>query len=214
VVPLGVIALAIAWQFPPLSQIARPDQIGPMLQSLAAEPWAPLLVIGVYIVGGLIAFPVLILIAATAAAFGPALGLTYAATGSLASALVTYAIGLAIGRDTLRAVIGPRLKRVQRRIVSGGVLAIAAIRLLPIAPFTVVNLVAGASDIRIGPFVAGTILGMAPGWIMMSALGHQIMRIISGPSAGDIALLAGVVVVWIALAGGVQVAFAKFGKRP
>jgi phospholipase D1/2 len=185
-----------------------------MLQSLAAEPWAPLLVIGVYIVGGLIAFPVLILIAATAAAFGPPLGLTYAATGSLASALVTYAIGLAIGRDTLRAVIGPRLKRVQRRIVSGGVLAIAAIRLLPIAPFTVVNLVAGASDIRIGPFVAGTILGMAPGWIMMSALGHQIMRIISGPSTGDIALLAGVVVVWIALAGGVQVAFAKFGKRP
>jgi phospholipase D1/2 len=214
VVPLGVIALAIAWQFPPLSQIARPDQIGPMLQSLAAEPWAPLLVIGVYIVGGLIAFPVLILIAATAAAFGPALGLTYAATGSLASALVTYAVGLAIGRDTLRAVIGPRLKRVQRRIVSGGVLAIAAIRLLPIAPFTVVNLVAGASDIRIGPFVAGTILGMAPGWIMMSALGHQIMRIISGPSAGDIALLAAVIVLWVAVAGGVQVAFAKFGKRP
>jgi phospholipase D1/2 len=98
--------------------------------------------------------------------------------------------------------------------VSGGVLAIAAIRLLPIAPFTVVNLVAGASDIRIGPFVAGTILGMAPGWIMMSALGHQIMRIISGPSAGDIALLAAVIVLWVAVAGGVQVAFAKFGKRP
>ena len=47
----------------------------------------------------------------------------------------------------------------------------------------------------------------------MSALGHQIMRIISGPSAADVALLAGVVAVWIALAGGVQVAFAKFGKR-
>ena len=53
------------------SNIASPEQIGPMLQALAAEPWAPLLVIGVYIVGGLIAFPVLILIAATAAAFGP-----------------------------------------------------------------------------------------------------------------------------------------------
>ncbi len=76
---------------------------------------------------------------------------------------MTYAIGLALGRDTLRRVIGPRLKRVQRRIVSGGVLAIAAIRLVPIAPFTVVNLVAGASDIRLGAFMAGTILGMLPG---------------------------------------------------
>jgi uncharacterized membrane protein YdjX (TVP38/TMEM64 family) len=212
-IPLVLIALAIAWQFPPLSTIASLDQIGPMLQALAAEPWAPLLVLGVYIVGGLIAFPVTILIAATAAAFGPVLGLAYAAAGSLASAAVTFAIGLAIGRDTLRAVIGPRLKRVQRRIVSGGVLAIAAIRLIPIAPFTVVNLVAGASEIKIGAFMAGTILGMLPGWVVMSALGHQLMRIISGPSATDVALLAGVVAIWIALAGGVQVAFAKFGKR-
>ena len=211
--PLALIALAIAWQFPPLSDIARLDEIGPMLQALAEEPWAPLLVIGVYVVGGLIAFPVLILIAATAAAFGPALGLTYAAAGSLASAVVTYAIGVAIGRDTLRAVIGPRLKRVQRRIVSGGTLAIAAIRLVPIAPFTVVNLVAGASEIRIGAFVAGTILGMLPGWIAMSALGHQIMRIVSEPSAGDVALLAGLVAIWIALVGGVQVALARFGAR-
>jgi uncharacterized membrane protein YdjX (TVP38/TMEM64 family) len=213
-IPLVLIALAIAWQFPPLADIASLDQMGPMLQALALEPWAPLLVIGVYIVGGLIAFPVMILIAATAAAFGPVQGLAYAASGSLASALVTYAIGVAVGRDTLRAVIGPRLQRVQRRIVSGGVLAIAAIRLIPIAPFTVVNLVAGASEIRVGAFVAGTILGMLPGWIVMSALGHQLMRIMSGPSAGDIALLAGVVVIWIALAGGAQVAFSKFGKRP
>jgi phosphatidylserine/phosphatidylglycerophosphate/cardiolipin synthase-like enzyme/uncharacterized membrane protein YdjX (TVP38/TMEM64 family) len=212
-VPLAFIALAIAWQFPPLSSIASPEKIGPMLKALAAEPWAPLLVLGVYVVGGLIAFPVTILIAASAAAFGPVLGLAYAAAGSLLSAAVTFAIGLAIGRDTLRAVIGPRLKRVQRRIVSGGVLAIAAIRLIPIAPFTVVNLVAGASEIRIGAFMAGTILGMLPGWVVMSALGHQLMRIISAPSAMDVALLAGVVIIWVALAGGVQIAFAKFGNR-
>jgi phospholipase D1/2 len=211
--PLILLALAIAWQFPPLSDIARLEQVGPMLQSLALEPWAPLLVIGVYIVGGLIAFPVLILIAATAAAFGPGLGLAYAAAGSLASAVVTYAVGVALGRDMLRAVIGPRLKRVQRRIVRGGVLAIAAIRLVPIAPYTVVNLVAGASDIRLGAFVAGTIVGMLPGWIVMSALGHQLMRLITAPSAGDIALLAGVIALWIALAGGVQLAFVRFGPR-
>lgn len=212
--PLVMLVLAVAWQFPPLSNIATLDQIGPMLQSLAREPWAPLLVIGVYVVGGLIAFPVLILIAATAAAFGPGLGLAYAAAGSLASAVVTYAVGVALGRDTLRAVIGPRLKRVQRRIVRGGVLAIAAIRLVPIAPYTVVNLAAGASEIRLGAFIAGTIIGMLPGWIVMSALGHQLMRLFTAPTAGDIALLAAVIAIWVALAGGVQLAFARFGPRP
>jgi phospholipase D1/2 len=212
-IPLVFIALAVAWQFPPLSNIASPDEVGPMLQALAAEPWAPLLVIGVYIIGGLVAFPLLLLIAATAAAFGPILGLVYALAGSLASAVVTYAIGVALGRDTLRAVIGPRLKRVQRRIVKGGVLAIAAIRLVPVAPFTVVNLVAGASEIRLGAFLAGTILGLAPGLIVMSALGHQLMRIIRGPSAIDILLLAGVIVLWLALAGAIQVASAKLGRE-
>jgi len=212
-IPLIALVLAVAWQFPPLSNIASPSEIGPMLNSLAEQPWAPLLVIGVYVVGGLVAFPVLLLIAATAATFGPLTGFIYAAAGSLASAVVTYALGVALGRDTLRAVIGPRLKRVQRRIVKGGVVTIAAIRLVPIAPFTVVNVVAGASDIRLGPFIAGTILGMAPGWLLMSALGYQLAQIVSAPTVGDIALLAGLIIVWISLAATVQFAFAKFGRH-
>lgn len=211
--PLIALALAIAWQFPPLSHIASLAEIGPMLSTLAEQPWAPLLVIGVYVVGGLVAFPVLLLIAATAAAFGPVLGFLYAAAGCLASAIVTFALGLALGRDMLRAVIGPRLKRVQRHIVKGGVVTIAAIRMVPIAPFTVVNIVAGASDIRLAPFIAGTILGMAPGWLLMSALGHQLARIASAPTAADIALLATLIVVWVSLAATVQLAFAKFGRR-
>jgi phospholipase D1/2 len=212
-IPLLALALAIAWQFPPLSSIASPAEIGPMLSAMVEQPWAPLLVIGIYIVGGLVAFPVLLLIAATAAAFGPVSGFLYAAAGSLASAIVTYALGLALGRDTLRAVIGPRLKRVQRRIVKGGVVTIAAIRLLPIAPFTVVNVVAGASDIRLGPFIAGTILGMAPGWLLMSALGHEIARLITAPTATDIAWLAALILIWVSLAATVQFAFAKFGRH-
>jgi phosphatidylserine/phosphatidylglycerophosphate/cardiolipin synthase-like enzyme/uncharacterized membrane protein YdjX (TVP38/TMEM64 family) len=205
--------LTIAWHYPPLSEIAKPDSIGPMLQSLAAEPWAPILIIGIYLVGGLIAFPVMILIAATAAAFGPLTGLIYATTGALTSAVVTYAVGALLGRDTLRGVIGPRLRRVQRKIVNGGVLAIAAIRMVPLAPFTVVNLVAGASDVRLGAYVAGTLIGMAPGLLLMSALGHQFMRVLSEPKAIDLVLLVAFILVWLAFAGGVQLLVTRFGKR-
>ena len=193
-----------------------PSRSGRCCSALATEPWAPLLVIGVYIVGGLIAFPVLILIAATAAAFGPGHRACLCG-GRLARERGRHLSRSAsrIGRDALRARDRPAAQaRAAAASCNGGVLAIAAIRLVPIAPFTVVNLVAGASEIRLGAFIAGTILGMAPGWIVMSALGHQMMRILSGPSAADVALLAGVIAIWIALAGGVQVAFAKFGKRP
>jgi phospholipase D1/2 len=208
------VSLTVAWHYPPLSTLANPGEIGPMLRSLAAEPWAPLLVMGIYLVGGLIAFPITVLIAATAAAFGPVAGLAYATAGALLSAIITYAVGVVLGRDTLQGVLGPRLKRVQRKIVSGGVLAVAAIRLVPLAPFTVVNLVAGASEVKLGVYVAGTLLGMAPGLIVMSALGHQFVRILSEPKPGEFAVLFGVLLLWLAVAGCVQLIVAKFGNKP
>ncbi len=209
---LVLIGLTIAWHYPPLSAIAEPENVRPMLMSLAEEPWAPLLVIGVYLVAGLLAFPVLVLIAATAATFGPVTGFAYAAIGSLASAIVTYAVGAALGRETLRNVIGPRLSRIRAKIVRGGVLAVATIRLVPLAPFTIVNLVAGASEIRLGAYVAGTVLGMMPGLIVMSALGHQIMRIITNPSLSDFFMLLGALVLWVSVAIGIQVLLLKSGK--
>ena len=66
--------------------------------------------------------------------------------------------------------------------------------LVPIAPFTVVNLVAGASGISMFDFFVGTLLGMLPGLILISAVGHQIALILTAPTAGGIALpLAGAV---------------------
>ncbi len=205
------VGLAIAWHYPPLSDIADLSSIRPMLLSFAQEPWAPLLVIGIYLIAGLLAFPVTLLIAATAAAFGPFLGFAYAAVGALASAVVTYAVGAVMGRETLKGLIGPRVNRVRQRIARGGVLAIAAIRLVPLAPFTLVNLAAGASDIRLTTYVAGTILGLLPGLLMLSALGHQIMRILSAPTAGEFALLAGAVVLWIGVGAGIQFVIARYG---
>ena len=104
--------------------------------------------LGVFVVAGLLVFPVTVLIAATAATFGPWLGFAYATAGALASAVVAYGVGALAGRQTLEDVMGPRLNRVRRTIARRGVLAIAAIRMVPIAPFTLVNLVAGASKIH------------------------------------------------------------------
>ena len=149
-------------------------------------------------------FPVTVLIAATAATFGPWLGFLYAASGALASALLTYFIGALLGRDVLRNWMGPRLTRIRQRIVRQGVLAIAAIRMVPVAPFTLVNMVAGASGIRLLDYIAGTLLGLLPGLILMSALGAQIARIITSPSAFELALFALCIVAWIGLSFGIQ----------
>jgi phospholipase D1/2 len=210
---LVILALTLSWHATPLSRLAQPEIVHDSLAALAQHPWAPLLVLGTFIAGGLLAFPVTILIAATAAVFGPLPGLAYASAGVFASAIVTYAVGARLGKEALRNVLGPRLNRIRRKIARRGVIAIAAIRLVPVAPFTVVNLVAGASAIRPFDYVAGTVLGMLPGLIVLSVLGHQIFRILIHPTPADVALLVAAVIGWIAVSIGLQVLVSKLWSQ-
>jgi phosphatidylserine/phosphatidylglycerophosphate/cardiolipin synthase-like enzyme/uncharacterized membrane protein YdjX (TVP38/TMEM64 family) len=199
-----IIALMLAWRFTPLASFARPDTLRQWLAAIPDAPAAPLLVIAVFVGGGLIVFPVLVLIAATAAAFGPWLGFAYAFAGAIASAIVTYAIGAAIGRDALETVFRGRLDRVRRAVVERGVFAIAAIRLVPIAPFTLVNMVAGASEVRFADYLIGTIIGMAPGITTMSALGYQIWTIVMHPTLVNVVIFVLAVIGWLGVTLGAQ----------
>jgi phospholipase D1/2 len=209
---LGIVALTLIWHLTPLSSQLDPETLETSLASLAGSPWSPIIVVAVFVGGGLVAFPVNLLIAATAAAFGPFLGFAYAAMGILASALVTYGAGAWIGRKALMNLVGPRLSRIRNSLARRGVLAVATVRMVPLAPFTLVNVVAGASQIRLTDYLAGTALGMAPGLIALSALGHQILHVLSNPTPGQLGLLALAVTLWIAMAIGVQ-AFVQWMRR-
>lgn len=208
-----LLALIVAWQYSPLADLADPELVRAALADISTSPFAPALVIAAFVAGGLVAFPLTVLIAATAATFGPWLGFAYAATGAMASALVTYAIGIFLGRETLRHWLGPRMTRFRKKVVKQGVLAVAAIRLVPIAPFTLVNLAAGASGIRLLDYVAGTFLGLLPGLVAMAALGHQVMRVLSSPTAGELGLLALGIAGWLALSFAVQTVISRFGDE-
>jgi phospholipase D1/2 len=208
-----VIALVAAWNYSPLSDYADAQTVRRIFKDVAANPFAPAIVLAIFLAGGLVAFPVTVLIAATAVAFGPWVGFAYATAGAMASALLTYGIGAVLGRDVMRAFMGPRLARIRQKIVKQGVLAVAAIRMVPIAPFTLVNMVAGASGIRLLDYIAGTLLGLLPGLILMSALGAQIARIIASPSALELALFALCIIAWIGLTFGIQHAIRRFSDQ-
>jgi uncharacterized membrane protein YdjX (TVP38/TMEM64 family) len=209
---LIIVALPLAWRYTPLSGLADPDVVKRGIAAIANSQWAPFAVVAAFVAGGLLAFPVLVLIAVTAATFGPVYGLIYAAAGSVTSALVTYLIGRWLGKEMVHDLIGPRLDRIRRRIVSQGIISVAVVRLVPVAPFTLINLVAGASQIRLQDFLLGTVLGMAPGWIIMSALGHQLFQIITEPTATNIALLGAAIIGWIAVSIGVQILTSKLRR--
>jgi phospholipase D1/2 len=198
-----IVLLTLVWSLLP-SDLVSGERARSVLSSAASSGWAPLLVLATYLVAGAVAFPVTLLIVATAAIFGPLLGFLYATLGVVTSAVLMYFVGNWLGRDALRRLVGPRFERVCREIDRRGVLAVAAIRMVPMAPFTVINLMAGACSIALADFVAGTLIGMAPGLIAISVLGHQITAVLTSLSVSNVALLILALLAWLALAFSAQ----------
>lgn len=210
---LVLLGLAVAWRFTGLADAATADRVRDFLAAHTHGHWGPVLVVAVFLLGSFVSFPVTILILATAATFGPIKGGLCSALGIAISAPITYWIGVRFGQEPLARLLGPRCEPLRERLKRRGVLAVAGIRVLPLAPFTVINLAAGASGIRFVDFLLGTMLGMLPGLVVVSALGDRIVAIVSDPSLAQVGLLALSVAAWLALSFGAQMLVSRCGRR-
>jgi phosphatidylserine/phosphatidylglycerophosphate/cardiolipin synthase-like enzyme/uncharacterized membrane protein YdjX (TVP38/TMEM64 family) len=197
------LGLAVTWNLTPLTEWSRSDAwaggIAGLHGALAAAA-----VILLFVLLGLIMFPVTVLIAATAAVFGAWPGVLYATAGALASALTTYAIGRWLGPRGLRQFFGPRLNLLSRSFARKGIPTMTLVRLVPVAPFSIVNLVAGAICIPARDYLLGTAIGLAPGLTIMSLLGDRAVTLIQQPTIGGVATLIGLLVAAIGVSVGLQ----------
>ncbi|MES2538837.1 MAG: VTT domain-containing protein [Pseudomonadota bacterium] len=193
-------ALAIAWRWTPVREWVNLASLVLIARSLETLPFTPLAVPFGYVVAGLIMVPVTLLIAVTGIVFGPVLGTVYAIAGTLLSAAVTYGLGRWLGRATVHRLLGPRIDRLSQAVGRRGILAMTIIRVLPVAPFTVVNVVAGASHISFRDFMFGTLLGMSPGIVVTVTFIHNLAEVVRNPSVGTVMVLALVAVFLIGFA--------------
>nr|WP_249153308.1 VTT domain-containing protein [Bradyrhizobium diazoefficiens] len=203
-IAVGLLGLGMAWSYTSLSNYADTGHVSALLSAYSQSVWGPPLAIAAFVLGGLVIFPVLVLIAATAAALGPWLGFVSAMVGVFLSALVLFAIGRVLGRERLQRLLGRRAARIQERVVGKGILAVVVIRMIPIAPFSVVNVVAGASTLPLRDFMVGTLLGMTPGILAMAVLGAQIADLARNASWTNMLLLVLAFLGWLGICAGAQ----------
>ena len=206
---LGIMGIAFAWHFTGLAEIVTADRIRHFLASARGDPWAPALVLAAYLIAGVVAFPVNILILATAAVFGPWLGFAYSALGVFTSAFLVYFVGAYLGKATVERLLGPKLRRVLDGARKRGVLVVVAFRVVPVAPGTVVNLALGASGIRLADFAIGSVVGMTPGLLLVSIMGDRLVAVITDPTVGEIGVLVLCVVAYFALVFAAQVLLSR-----
>jgi phospholipase D1/2 len=184
-------SLAAAWHWTPLKAFTESGNLLPFIKGLSAGAFGPLQVMAVYVLGGLVMFPIVVLIPVTALVYGPFLGPAYALLGCLASALLCYGIGQKMGSETVLRFAGSKARIIEGRLGRHGFLVVALFRFLPVAPYTVVNLAAGAFRMRFLDYTAGTLVGLLPGVIIMTAIEYSAERALLKPDAWSLLLLAG-----------------------
>jgi phospholipase D1/2 len=106
--------------------------------------------------------------------------------GSLSSALVIYGLGRVLRRDVITRMTGSYMEDVSRALAHKGILSLFVLHVFPICPFSMLNLLAGATHIRLKDYVAGTLLGMTPGIVLVCFFGGRLLEIIKHPQWVDI----------------------------
>jgi uncharacterized membrane protein YdjX (TVP38/TMEM64 family) len=208
-----IAALAAAWRWGPLSGLIDPDALAAWIRAKADSAFAPLWVLAGYVGASLVAMPITLLIVATAFVFGPLQAFLYGLGGALLGAAVTFWIGRAAGRRSVRRLAGKRLNRLSRLLSKRGIIAMTTLRLLPVAPFTLVNLVAGASHVRARDFFLGTLFGMAPGVLAVTVFSDRLAALVFAPTPWNVAGLAAALVVIVGAAFAVHRWLSRRGAR-
>jgi uncharacterized membrane protein YdjX (TVP38/TMEM64 family) len=192
VVIVLLLAMAAAWRWTPLEEWLNLNRLAAWAALLENDVVRALTAVALYVAGSFVMAPVMLLVGATALVFPPVPAALVALGGCLCSAAVSYALGSRLGRDTIRRLGGKRLSRLNRRLAQRGILAVAMIRNLPVAPFTMVNLLAGASHIRFTDYIIGTAVGMLPGIVALTAFADRLLAAVQNPNWTNIAAAAGI----------------------
>ncbi len=205
---VGVLGGLMFWASQSIEWLSS-DSINAFLEESRGTYFALPTVLLVYVVGGILFFPVTVLSLAVAAIFGPIWGPIYGIMGALMSSAIMFGIGKLSGNAGLKKLGGPKVAAVDEKLKRSGIVGVAAIRMLPIAPFSLVNLVAGISSIGILQFLIGTFLGMFPPMIAKGLVGDSIAQIWKNPSVETISYLVGGIILWGLMIWGSQ-KFARY----
>jgi len=116
--------------------------------------------------------------------FGPWLGATYALTGATLGATAVF-LAARVGLYGLAACAGPRVQRLEAGFREDAFSYLLCLRLVPVVPFWLVNLIAGLMGMRVLSYIAATFLGMVPGALVYASLGNGVGALIANGQHPD-----------------------------
>ncbi len=197
---LVLLGLAAAWRWTPLHSLLTPERIGEYLASISSHEGRAVIAISGFIVASLAMVPVTLLAVICGVVFDGWQAFLYVLAGAMGASAIGFLGGRLLGKASIERVSGSRIEQLSKRLAKRGTVAVAILRLVPVAPFTVFNLVAGSSHLGARQFLVGSLIGLAPGLGAITLFSNSLWSALKSPSLANVAIAIAVAAILLVLA--------------
>ncbi len=135
---------------------------------------AGLFILAYIVVTGLSLPGAVILTLAGGFLFGSLFGTLFVNLGATTGATLAFLTARYLLRDWVEQKFGKWLRPVQQGFTNNAFSYLMILRLIPLFPFFIVNLVSGLTRMNVGTYVAATALGIIPGSFVYAYAGRQL----------------------------------------
>ncbi len=111
--------------------------------------------------------------------FGSLLGTLYVNVGATVGATLAFLVARYLLREWVEQKFGSRLDAIQQGFARNAFSYLMTLRLIPLFPFFLVNMVSGLTRVNVGTYMAATSLGIIPGSFVFAYAGRQLGTISS-----------------------------------
>jgi uncharacterized membrane protein YdjX (TVP38/TMEM64 family) len=121
--------------------------------------------------------------------FGTVLGATLVIGAATVGACVVFLAARTALRDVLRRRAGPFLQRMEKGFLKDGFHYLLVLRLVPLFPFWLVNLVPAFFGMTLRSYALATLIGIAPATIVFTSLGSGLGSLLDAGQRPDLGIL-------------------------
>jgi uncharacterized membrane protein YdjX (TVP38/TMEM64 family) len=111
--------------------------------------------------------------------FGGVIGTLFVNLGATTGATLAFLAARYLLRDWVEQKFGRWIEPVQQGFAKNAFSYLLTLRLIPLFPFFIVNLVSGLTRVNVGTYVAATAIGIIPGSFVYAYAGRQLGTISS-----------------------------------
>lgn len=121
--------------------------------------------------------------------FGLAAGTALAVVGATAGAALVFLTARTGLGEPLRARAGPAVRRMEKGFRDNALGYLLFLRLVPVFPFWLVNLVSAVLGVGLGTYLLGTFLGIIPGALVYASVGNGLDAAFAAGRAPDLGII-------------------------